>query len=69
MCKILSKTQRIHNNSIPIVFSWFSSIRFLAFDFFKSQLTDHTDRKSLEREITETSLKNPKEELLKTFNK
>jgi hypothetical protein len=59
MCKILSKTQRIHNNSIPFVFSWFSSISFLAF----------TDQKSLEREITETFLKNPKEELLKNFNK
>ena len=65
---MLPKTQRIHNNSIPIVFSWFNSINSI-FDFFKRQLTDHTDRKSLEREITETLIKNAKEELLKTFNK
>ncbi len=37
--------------------------------FTQRQLTYHTDRKSLEKEITETTLKNPKEVLLKTFNK
>ena len=42
---------------------------FWLFDYIKRQLTDHTNRKSLEKEITETPQKIRKEERLKTFNK
>ena len=40
---------------------------FWLFGFVKRRLTDHTDRKSLEKEITEIVQKIPKEEYLKTF--
>jgi len=42
---------------------------FWLFDYIKRQLTDHTNRKSLEKEITEILENIPKEEYQKTFNK
>jgi len=71
MCKILHRWQRIHNNSAPTEISLliFLPSDFWLFDYIKRQLTDHTNRKSLEKEITEILENIPKEEYQKTFNK
>ena len=42
---------------------------FWLFDYIKQRLSDHTEQKSLIREITSILKKIPKEEYLKTFHK